>query len=338
MTAPAAFLAAIGAQADALAAGPCFRHDFGIGSAGIRVTVAARDAGQVIEALPETATDAPDWQLAAWDGNEPGRLPPPRPWGDTAHEPLGIVAAFSDETQRCAYDLHTQSLIVADLAGRRACTWYPQIATLPAWAKASPFRIPLSWALADRGLQMVHGAAVSWGGGAALLCGDGGSGKSTTALAAALAGFGYVGDDYCAVDSAALQVHMVYRTAKVLPSTLRLLPALGRWIVNPDRMAEEKGVIFLKPGQLDLVASAPLRCLILPSVADDGVAGLVGATPAEAIHALLPSTVGGLMGGTAGTPSHILRLARRLPVYRLRLAPDLARVVALLRDAIGEGP
>jgi len=253
-----------------------------------------------------------------------------------AHEPVGIVKKFTNERQRCAYDLHTQSLIVADFDARRSFVWYPDLSALPAWAHASPFRIPLSWALAEQGLQMVHGAAVTHGGRAVLLCGAGGSGKSTTALAAALDGFGYVGDDYCAIDSAELEVHMVYRTAKVLTTTLRLLPRLQPWIVNADRTNDEKGVIFLEPYQVQLVTSAPLRCLLLPRLTAGGTPRIVAASRADAIHALLPSTIGGLMGGTASTPGHILRLASRLPAYHLEIGPDIGRVLDLIRNKLEE--
>ncbi len=332
------FLSAVKRQAEQVCASRHARREIAIGTATIRLAYCASESSRSLDAFPLKEAGPASWSLCAWDGVSAGRLPPPRPWGDTAHEPLGIVKQFTNVRQRCAYDLHTQSLIVADLEARSAFIWYPDIAALPTWAHASPFRIPISWALAEQKLQMVHGAAVAHGGGAALLCGAGGSGKSTTALAAALGGFGYLGDDYCAIDSAGLEVHMVYRTAKVLPSTLRLLPGLRTWIVNADRMNEEKGIIFLGPEHVKLVTSAPLKCLLLPRLAADGVPRIVAASRADAIHALLPSTIGGLMGGTASTPGHILRLASRLPAFHLELGPDMDRVLELIGTTLEGRP
>lgn len=274
--------------------------------------------------------------ISVWDGTDPRVGPPCRPWGETGHEPLGVVAAYSDSRVRCAFDVHTSSLIVFDRDRHCSYTWYPDIASLPAWAKASPFRIPLSWLLNQCDMQMVHGAAVSIDGSAVLLAGAGGSGKSTTALACALAGMGYLGDDYCAVDPARSTVHMVYRTAKALPGTLKMLPSLNQWVVNADKIAAEKGVIFLDAADLDLVHSARLTAILLPRVATDGETRVTAASRAEAMRALLPSTIGGLMGGTDYTPKALLNLVQGVPAFTIDLGSDLAAVIDAVSSAIGQ--
>lgn len=275
--------------------------------------------------------------ISVWDGTDPRVGPPCRPWGETGHEPLGVVAAYSDSRVRCAFDVHTSSLIVFDRDRHCSYTWYPDIASLPAWAKASPFRIPLSWLLNQREMQMVHGAAVSIDGSAVLLAGAGGSGKSTTALACALAGMGYLGDDYCAVDPQQRTVHMIYRTAKVLSRTLEMLPRLNRLVVNADKITEEKGVIFFEADDLSLVHSANLAAILLPRISIDGRTALTPASRADAMHALLPSTVGGLMGGTEFTPRALLKLVRDVPVFTIDLGTDLAAVIDTVASAIERG-
>jgi hypothetical protein len=266
-------------------------------------------------------------RLIAWDGVNARSVPPERPWGPSAHEPLGVVASFSNDNVRCGFDIHTSSLIVYNFRRNSSYAWFPSIAELPAWAMASPFRIPLSWLCNLHGVQIVHGAAVAIGGRAVLLAGSGGSGKSTTALACALSGMGYIGDDYCAVEPTAGKVHMVYRTAKVLDATLAMLPSLTPWIVNRDLLGQEKGVMFLDPNAVKLVRSAELSAILLPRVGDTGATSLVPATRAEAIKAILPSTVGGLMGGTSATPRAIMELARSVPAFHLQLGNDLDSVV-----------
>lgn len=274
--------------------------------------------------------------ISVWDGTDPRIGPPCRPWGETGHEPLGVVSAYSDSRVRCAFDVHTSSLIVFDRVQHCSYTWYPDIASLPAWAKASPFRISLSWLLNQHGMQMVHGAAVSVDGSAVLLAGAGGSGKSTTALACALAGMGYLGDDYCAVDPARQTVHMVYRTAKALPATLHMLPRLNRWVVNADKIAAEKGVIFFDAADINLVHSAKLAAILLPCVSTDGQTRITTASRADAMRALLPSTIGGLMGGTEYTPKALLKLVQQVPAFTIDLGTDLAAVVDAISSAIGK--
>ncbi|MEZ5830190.1 MAG: hypothetical protein R3D05_03345 [Dongiaceae bacterium] len=315
------------------------RKEFSIGNARFNILATSLGHEQLSRAFLSSGngeTSATCHSISVWDGTDPQLGPPDRPWGDTGHEPLGVVTTYSDDRFRCAFDIHTSSLIVYDREQHRSYTWYPDILSLPAWAKASPFRIPLSWLLNQRGMQMVHAAAVSINGRAVLLAGAGGSGKSTTALACALAGMGYLGDDYCAIDPQRRTVHMVYRTAKALPGTLRMLPRLTEWVVNAHKIAEEKGVIFFDQRGVDLVHSADLTAILLPRVSTDGRTCVAAASRAEAMRALLPSTVGGLMGGTEFTPKALLKIVQDLPAFAIDLGIDLASVVDAVSTAIEE--
>lgn len=331
-----AFAAKVADRADAALTGASSKR-FAIGDVPFAIVASAASHDHLSRALlvPDVGKNSEKvHSIAVWDGTDPRIAPPNRPWGETGHEPLGVVADYSDDRVRCAFDVHTSALIVHDREARRFYTWYPDIASLPAWAKASPFRIPLSWLLNQSGLQMVHGAAVSIGGRAVLLAGAGGAGKSTTALACALAGMGYLGDDYCAIDPERKTVHMVYRTAKALSSTLRMIPRLRPWVVNVDKITEEKGImVFDSPG-LELVRSADLAAILLPRVSADGRTRIVPAARAEAVRALLPSTVGGLMGGTEFTPKALLALVQALPSFALDLGTDLGAVTQAVASVI----
>ncbi|MDR3474667.1 MAG: hypothetical protein P4M09_23710 [Devosia sp.] len=267
-------------------------------------------------------------QLFAWDGSDPSAFPPNRPWGPVAHEPVGVVADYTTDKVRCAFDIHTGSLIVYDYRRNASYTWLPSIAEMPAWAKASPFRIALSWLLNRHGMQMVHGAAVAVDGRGVLLAGAGGAGKSTTALACALSGMGYLGDDYCAVDPADCSVHAIYRTAKVLPTTLAMLPRLAPLLVNADRIGSEKGVIFFDGDAVDVLASARLSAILVPRIGGEPGTTLSPASHQDVMKALLPSTIGGTMGGTQVTAKLILQLVHGLPGYFLNVGTDLERVTA----------
>ena len=285
-------------------------------------------------AFPEIGREVgqPIHRIFVWDGTDPQIQPPSRPWSATAHEPLGVIDAFSNENVRCAFDVHTSSMIVHDRRMATSYIWYPSIDDLPAWGQASPFRIPVSWVLNSHGMQLVHGAAVEISGRAALLAGAGGAGKSTTALACALAGMGYLGDDYCVVDPTQRKVHMLYGTAKVLPSSLAMLPELRKFIVNPEKMDAEKGVMFFKPDEVALRGSADLHSILMPRLAWDGQTRLTPAATTDAIKALLPSTVGGLMGGTEVTAKALLKVAKDAPAFYLELGQDLDTVVATVAD------
>ena len=265
-------------------------------------------------------------RLAIWDGTTQQAMPPKPPWDERDYSPFGIVRRYSNRDVRFAFDVETSSLIVYNFASNASHTWLPSIVQLPIWATASPCRIVLSWLCNLHGMQIVHGAAISIDNKAVLLAGKGGSGKSTTALACALAGWAYLGDDYCAVEPGSGKVHLVYRTAKVTPATLKLLPSLEAWVANPEQNIEEKGVIFLEADQLTLLPSANLSAILLPHIGMGRVSTIYPADRSEVIKAILPNTVMQLMGGTTITPQLIMQLAHSLPAFHLSLGTDLASV------------
>lgn len=287
-----------------------------------------------LQAVETSLHGSEDYTLRIWDGISPDMSPPARPWGPMAHEPLGLIDGFCDDTVRCAFDIHTSSLIVHHSRRETGYLWYPDLGSLPAWALASPFRIPLSWLANRHGMQIVHAAAVAVDGRAALLAGAGGSGKSTTALACALSGMSYLGDDYCLVEPTSNDVHMLYKSAKLLKRSLEILPSVRPWLVNADRIGQEKGVMFLDSADLPLASSAALAAILLPRVSGRERTELKRATSRDALHAILPSTVGGLMGGTAVTPSLLMKLAGSAPVYHLELGTDIRSVVDVIASVL----
>jgi hypothetical protein len=262
-------------------------------------------------------------QLLVWDGTSEDEIPPNPPWGSTDHAPLGLIGGFSDQPIRCAFDTGTNSLSVYNFTHDVSYTWFPSIAGLPTWVTAIPFRTVLSWHCNLHHMQLVHGAAVALGGKAVLLAGKGGSGKTTTVLASALAGLGYIGDDYCAVEPGKAMVHMVYRTAKIWRPTLDFLPALEPLIVNPHELPDKKGIIFFEDKDITLVRSAELSAIVLPRLGSERGTKALPATHADAIRAILPSTILGLLGGTSATPRLIMQLAQSVPVFHLELGTDL---------------
>ena len=123
----------------------------------------------------------------------------------------------ADASLRTHYDWEGRTILVHDLDTATAwrCCADPDL--IPWWERAAPLRMSLAWHLDQNGSSFLHGAAVTRAEDAALIVGPGGSGKSTTALSCLLAGFGYLGDDYCASSADGERVHSVYGSAKLAP-------------------------------------------------------------------------------------------------------------------------
>jgi hypothetical protein len=209
--------------------------------------------------------------------------------------------------------------------------------TITVWDGASPDTAPppsLSWLANSHGMQIVHGAAVAIAGRAALLFGEGGAGKSTTALACALSGMAYLGDDYCVAEPSSRRVHLLYKTAKLFSPSLRMLPHVRPWLMNAERLGQEKGVIFLNSSQIAFSPSAEIAAILLPRVTSHAIATLRKASSRDALHAVLPSTVRGMMGGTTATASLLMKLANSAPVYHLDLGTEIESVVDAVSSAL----
>lgn len=326
----------------ALSSSSTRREFFSVGDLWIELTGSAAALDRLGSAFLTRNTPAPGrmenpHRLVVWDGTSEDSLPPAPPWDASDYSPLGVVEGHGSETTRFAFDAETNAFMAFDAAREMSHIWFPDIAKLPAWATAAPFRILISWLCNLRGMQIVHGAGIAAGDQAVLLAGRGGSGKSTAALACALAGLGYLGDDYCAIQLDPCEIHLVYRTAKATRTTLEMLPALNGRICEPNAAAADKDVLVLKEQDVRLVRSAKLKAILLPRIGNESATRLHAATRADAMQAILPNTFMQLMGGTAATPRLIMQLVQSVPSFHLSLGTDLTSVTnAIAAQLAGE--
>lgn len=195
-----------------------------------------------------------------------------------------------------------------------------------------------SW-LAGPTVQLVHAGAVALGGRGVLLVGIGGRGKSTTALACAQAGFSFLGDDLCVVESGAkdqgipARVHGIYATAKLNRDSRDRLgardwPVLGITLQGKDAVSLPPAIRF--DTEVPLVAIVAVRADGTPAgtgrrVSPGAAIRLLAATGGPSV---ISSATPGLWLGVAAA------LAREVPVYELGLTWDLDRVVAGVRSIV----
>jgi hypothetical protein len=205
---------------------------------------------------------------------------------------------------------------------------------LPWWVDASPLQVVLNVFLRERGLQLTHTAAVGDARGAVLLCGKGGSGKSTTALACLRAGLDYIGEDYCLLEPGETpRVYSVYQSAKWEKNTRALYPEYEGFIRNAAAARTEKALVYYEdafPGRIR--TQAPVRALVSLTVGADRRPVLRTQTRERAIKDLLMSTSLQLPFYEARTAATLKEFVGRVPAHHLTLGRDLNANAA----AIGE--
>ena len=284
---------------------------------------------------------SPTLSVVAFDSRSTGVPMPRPPWSARDVVERGEVRGFNTERFRTVWNAGSSILSLYDREARRAIVWTPDAAEVPYYETASPLRTLLSWWLDAAGLQVVHAAGVGEGGRGVLLTGRGGSGKTTTALLCAEAGFGYAGDNNLVLEPTVPPIgHALFASATVRPDPLERLPRLRARLRNEARLATEKGLLFLddRP-DARLLRSFEVAGVLLPRVVEATTTRLERATPAACLAALAPSSILSLPGASGASFARLADFARRVPAWHLLLAPDLDAIPALVRGVLeGRAP
>jgi len=273
-------------------------------------------------------------RLQAFSEGEPPSLPWPLapPAGGEATLRLGehrfVVGGATPPT-----------LMLADLAAKRAWYWIEDAARLSLAERAAPFLRLLAAALARRERWVVHGGAVADERRALLLVGRGGSGKSTSCLAALGTGLALLGDDYVLVDAAVSppSVHALFSAAKADHASRQRLAAAG--VDLPARFLEPAGKTLLDLGaeQVRWASRAPLAAIVLPRIAAE-TGEPVAVSAAAAMRALAPSSLFQLADQATQRFAACAVVSRAVPAFRLDVGPDLRTVGAALRRLLVDLP
>ncbi|WAT18944.1 hypothetical protein OZN62_05065 [Aurantiacibacter sp. MUD11] len=173
----------------------------------------------------ETAPQ-PDLTVCLWDEATTGVGMPASPWSTDDFTSRREIHGANGPGVKVAYDMYCGIFSVVSLDDGCAYWWISSPERLPAYERAAPLReILQAWSEHKRGV-FVHAAAVGDTSGAILLVGKGGSGKSTTAMAAASAGLRLVGEDYCLLSyrDRTPMVHSLFASAKLTDHSLSMFP------------------------------------------------------------------------------------------------------------------
>ena len=218
--------------------------------------------------IPETGTA--DVTLCIWDSDSTATkmVPPPFTWD--CFTDRGDIWGFSSRRIKTAFHWIECSLNLMDLETSTGIYWVETADTLPFWVHASPLRTLFHWWMEKNGRQLLHAAAVGTEQGAVLITGKGGVGKSTTALSCLQSGLYYLADDYVItrLEPEPL-VYSLYSTAKLNADHVVNFPDLTGFVKNPDKLDQEKAVMFLYPHLKEQILSEmPLKAILTPRVMD----------------------------------------------------------------------
>ncbi len=296
---------------------------------------AAEDAVlPALEHLCVQPSGTPGPELFVWDQKE-ASVPFPAPDLETGDQfRNGCIETHADSGAVLGY--REEPGTAFRLEKSRGWFAFFDAETIPWYERAAPLRDILNAILIRDGSHIAHSAAVATEDGAALLIGEGGAGKSSTALECLRAGMDYLGDDWCAVQPGAEPtVHSLFNSAKLRPDCVEHFNEFQPRIHNRDRLEDEKATVYLhrwRPERMRL--SAPVRCILLPRVVNRPETTVEPATPRDCRDALLPVTLRSTPGCGASSIPLLVRIAHCAPVFRLNLGTERQRIPGVVEEAI----
>jgi hypothetical protein len=296
----------------------------------IRTVGARRPEYPPFSHLPATpvtsaAARSPELVVHVCDGDFPG--------GPGCRPPRGFHRV-RDEDRFVSVTDGPPTVDAVRCADRSALSWIDDVAHEPPYLRFRPLaEIFAAW-FPTQGLVLLHAAAVGDDEGAVLLVGNGGSGKSTTAVMCSRAGIGFLADDFCLLEPGPPpRVHSIYRSAKLRRDSRHVVPGVESAtsdVIDGDQ--------YFLVDEAATVVSAPVLAIVAVSPAVDTDTPRLRRVPHDdALGHILPTALKLPSGGedayrlwlrTAHT------LARGVATYTLELTWDTARVVELVRDVL----
>ena len=216
-------------------------------------------------------------------------------------------------------------LFVDHEAGHDATiTARPAIASVSAWAT-------------HNAMFPSHASAVCREDDGLLLVGEGGRGKTTTALALAMCGWSLIADDRCFVSAQdeALMIHGLYKTTIVTPDIAGKFPEL---LGDHIGVTSEGKIATYLPTQIAFAKSAKLRGLVLLTQQHDDPYQMTRLTPREALQAWQQTF---MFTHISLSPERSLfslltKASRTVPAWRLNLGWDFQKIDKVLRRHMEE--
>lgn len=265
---------------------------------------------------------------------------PQTPWQKSDLVEVGEMWVSDSEHIKLKHQPTENSLVMLNLKTNQAIYWVNDATTLPYYESSAPLRLIMHWWVGSRGGQLLHAASVGKKDKGLLLIGQGGSGKSNTAISCLDSDLNYISDDYCLLENGDTPlVHGLYSTAKLYYDDVARNPFLqNAECANQETVqTDDKALYFLHPAfHNKLLVSAPIKAVVLPKVTGKFGASYSPISSSKAYLALAPSTIFQMHGNRQKTHENVVKLLRKVPSFELELSTNRQENVQAMSDLLNE--
>ena len=267
------------------------------------------------------------------DRESSGALLSQSPWRDQIEQCRDKILMANGVSFHMQYNPDSKIYSVINTETKISYYYSNDFAEIPYYEKSAPLKFILHWWCEQHDMCLVHAAAVGVNDSGVLLVGRGGTGKSTTAVGAAVHGLQFAGDDYIVLSKDPVTSAVsIYCSAKVNDDVLGKLPDLHCYITNPNRLDSDKALIFLDQNfRSALTKKIRLKAIISPKISE-GKACLKKSSPIQVFAEVASSTIFQMPGSGSKTLRTLKNIFQELPVYTLELDTDFSANMRLLEE------
>jgi hypothetical protein len=285
---------------------------------------------------------SPGLQIDAWAEDETGEpgLPLGPPVVGAVESPMdgGLLAISADE-QYLSYRVGNNSVSWLDRRASHIVASVRRSNDLLLRERVKPFGTLVPLWLRDRGIRVMHAAAVADGQRAVILPGPSGAGKSTCATFCVEAGLRYLGDDAVGLqerNDGSFVVHSLYGGARLWPADGGFFPDWSTHAMHPDSAGDEpKLLLFVGRRHRErFLSQADIAAIVFPRVTTHTETRLRPLARAEALRALVSSSLFLGVKPDAIDIDQMLRLVTRLPTFALDLGADRSQIPNLVERCL----
>ena len=246
----------------------------------------------------------------------------------------------SADGRYASYQLQ-HSLVSLDRSSGFICGYASNAEELSLYERGRPLHVLLSLWHKSLDMPLVHAGLVSKSGRGVLLAGPGGSGKSTSAITSACAGFDYLSEDLVALEALpddGFVGHSLYSSTFIEPDHLKRFALFNGHAINGRYSYETKLLVLLSQiAPLRFARACRIHAVVLPRVLHLPASRLRPASKGEALLTLAPSSllVGEKSHGLQGF-NKLAKLVEQVPCYWLELGGALDEIPGVLERVLLE--
>jgi len=275
-----------------------------------------------------------DLSVGVWDEARAGQMLPERPGNLSVTHPY--VELCSDARYAALDDPGAGFRSYLDRKAGVAWHAFDDVVKMPEHDRAAPLRLVFNPLLLERGMHLVHAAAVGTSRRGVLLTGHAGTGKSSTAFSCLGGSLSYLADSWCGISiHGPPEVFSVYSTAKLRPSGLERFAEAKAKVAGVDRGDDDKSILFIgEHWPSSLLSRCPASAILVPALTANRSTRIQPVAGAIGWRALVSSTLAHLPGLTRESVALLSRFCAGVPTFRLELGVDRFEVRAALENFV----